>query len=155
MAQILVGATIVGSIETVWSGTVTPPREGVIKRWTYPAGDQEGSVALLKGQEMGRFKLGSTVINLFAPGKVKLVDALKNLSVTKLGEPLAISTEAVVEAEAVVEPTVVAEPKAVVEPAVVAEPKAVVKSEATVEPATEQAVEHNAVPKSDDKKEQS
>ena len=109
MAQILVGATIVGSIETVWSGTVTPPREGVIKRWTYPAGDQEGSVALLKGQEMGRFKLGSTVINLFAPGKVKLVDALKNLSVTKLGEPLAISTEAVVE------PTVVAEPEAVVE----------------------------------------
>lgn len=34
MAQILVGATIVGSIETVWSGTVTPPREGIIKRWT-------------------------------------------------------------------------------------------------------------------------
>ena len=60
MAQILVGATIVGSIETVWSGTVTPPREGIIKRWTWPAGDSEGSVALLKGQEMGRFKLGST-----------------------------------------------------------------------------------------------
>ena len=36
MAQILVGATIVGSIETVWSGTVTPPREGIIKRWTRP-----------------------------------------------------------------------------------------------------------------------
>lgn len=34
MAQILVGATIVGSIETVWAGTITPPREGVIKRWT-------------------------------------------------------------------------------------------------------------------------
>jgi phosphatidylserine decarboxylase len=34
-------------------------------------------VALLKGQEMGRFKLGSTVINLFAPGKVKLVEQLK------------------------------------------------------------------------------
>lgn len=34
MVQILVGATIVGSIETVWSGTVTPPREGIIKRWT-------------------------------------------------------------------------------------------------------------------------
>ena len=31
MAQILVGATIVGSIETVWAGTITPPREGVIK----------------------------------------------------------------------------------------------------------------------------
>lgn len=53
MAQILVGATIVG-IETVWAGTITPPREGVIKRWTWPAGEEEGSVALLKGQEMGR-----------------------------------------------------------------------------------------------------
>ncbi len=93
MAQILVGATIVGSIETVWAGTITPPREGVIKRWTRPAGEEEGSVALLKGQEMGRFKLGSTVINLFAPGKVNLVDELESLSVTKLGQPLAVSTE--------------------------------------------------------------
>jgi len=112
MAQILVGATIVGSIETVWagpltplregivgnietvwSGTITPPREGVIKRWTWPAGESEGSVALLKGQEMGRFKLGSTVINLFAPGKVQLVEKLASLSVAKLGQPLAVSTE--------------------------------------------------------------
>lgn len=91
MAQILVGATIVGSIETVWSGTVTPPREGIIKRWTWPEGDQEGAVALLKGQEMGRFKLGSTVINLFAPGKVRLDDTLKSLSVTRIGETLAFS----------------------------------------------------------------
>ncbi len=50
MAQILVGATIVGSIETVWAGTITPPREGIIKRWTRPEGEHEGSVALLKGR---------------------------------------------------------------------------------------------------------
>ena len=93
MAQILVGATIVGSIETVWSGTVTPPREGIIKRWTWPDGESEGAVALLKGQEMGRFKLGSTVINLFAPGKVKLAETLSSLSATRIGEPLAVSTE--------------------------------------------------------------
>ena len=99
MAQILVGATIVGSIETVWSGTVTPPREGIIKRWTWPAGDNEGSIALLKGQEMGRFKLGSTVINLFAPGQVKLVDTLQSLSVTKIGQPLATTVEATTAAE--------------------------------------------------------
>lgn len=42
---------------------------------------------------MGRFKLGSTVINLFAHGKVKLVEQLQSLSVTKLGQPLAVSTE--------------------------------------------------------------
>ena len=99
MVQILVGATIVGSIETVWSGTVTPPREGIIKRWTWPAGDSEGSVALLKGQEMGRFKLGSTVINLFSPGKVTLIEQLHSLSVTKIGQPLATAPEAVAPAE--------------------------------------------------------
>ena len=93
-------ATIVGSIETVWAGTVTPPREGIIKRWTFPQGESEGAVALLKGQEMGRFKLGSTVINLFAPGKVQLVDALRSLSVTKIGQPLALSTEPFVPVDA-------------------------------------------------------
>ena len=58
-------ATIVGSIETVWAGTVTPPREGIIKRWTYPAAGEEGAIALEKGAEMGRFLLGSTVVMLF------------------------------------------------------------------------------------------
>ena len=79
--------------------SVTPPREGIIKRWTWPAGDNEGSIALLKGQEMGRFKLGSTVINLFAPGQVKLVDTLQSLSVTKIGQPLATAVEATAAAE--------------------------------------------------------
>ncbi len=47
---------------------------------------------------MGRFKLGSTVINLFAPG-VKLVDTLQSLSVTKIGQPLATAVEATAAAE--------------------------------------------------------
>lgn len=57
-------------------------------------------MALLKGQEMGRFKLGSTVINLFAPGKVNLVEQLESLSVTKIGQPLAVSTETFVTPDA-------------------------------------------------------
>ncbi|HDL8695680.1 TPA: phosphatidylserine decarboxylase [Yersinia enterocolitica] len=89
MAQILVGATIVGSIETVWAGTITPPREGVIRRWTYPQAGAEGAITLEKGQEMGRFKLGSTVINLFAEGKVYLAPQLNSGSVTRMGEVLA------------------------------------------------------------------
>lgn len=93
MAQILVGATIVGSIETAWSGTVTPPREGVIKRWRWPGADEEGSVVLLKGQEMGRFKLGSTVINLFAQDKVKLAESLTPETKTRLGQTLAIALQ--------------------------------------------------------------
>ena len=89
MAQILVGATIVGSIETVWSGTVTPPREGIIKRWTYPAAGETGAIALQKGEEMGRFKLGSTVINLFAPGRLQFATHLNIMGVTRVGEPFA------------------------------------------------------------------
>ena len=57
----LVGATIVGSMATVWHGVVNPPRPGTVREWTY-AGDQ---VALERGAEMGRFLLGSTVVMLF------------------------------------------------------------------------------------------
>lgn len=84
VAQILVGATIVGSIETVWSGTVNPTREGIIRRWTYPQ-EGENAVILKKGEEMGRFKLGSTVINLFAPERVELNSALTGGTVTRMG----------------------------------------------------------------------
>jgi phosphatidylserine decarboxylase len=89
MVQILVGATIVGSIETVWAGCVTPPREGIIKRWTYPAAGSEGAIALEKGEEMGRFKLGSTVINLFAAGQINFMPQLSNGTVTRMGAPFA------------------------------------------------------------------
>jgi phosphatidylserine decarboxylase len=88
MVQILVGATIVGSIETVWAGVVTPPREGIIKRWAYPL-EGEDAVILEKGDEMGRFKLGSTVINLFAKGRVELMPGLASQSVTRMGEAMA------------------------------------------------------------------
>ncbi len=89
MAQILVGATIVGSIETTWSGTVTPPRPGIIKRWQYPRADEDGAVVFLKGQEMGRFKLGSTVVNLFARDSVLLGDHLHSTGTTRVGQRLA------------------------------------------------------------------
>lgn len=85
MAQILVGATIVGSIETVWSGVVTSPRQGILQRWIYP-GVGKNSIKLIKGAEMGRFKLGSTVINLFTNGSVQLSEQLTYQSPTKIGE---------------------------------------------------------------------
>lgn len=85
MAQILVGATIVGSIETVWAGTITPPRQGILQRWAYPA-DGDQAIILDKGAEMGRFKLGSTVINLFTENRVALSPALQNKSPTRMGE---------------------------------------------------------------------
>ena len=58
----LVGATIVGSMATVWHGMINPPRPGVVREWRY---DGDTAVNLKKGQEMGRFLLGSTVVMLF------------------------------------------------------------------------------------------
>ena len=71
MALILVGAMIVGSIETVWAGAVSGPQTACnstqpknakkpeIQHWTYPT-----PITLERGAEMGRFQLGSTVIVL-------------------------------------------------------------------------------------------
>lgn len=97
MTQILIGAAIVGSIETKWAGTITPPREGFVKHWHYPSNknniknseNQKNIVFLNKGDEMGLFKLGSTVINIFENEKVSLNNQLKLYDVTKIGMPLA------------------------------------------------------------------
>jgi phosphatidylserine decarboxylase len=62
----LVGATIVGSMATVWHGQVNPPRSPQICEWQYEA----GQVSLKKGAEMGRFLLGSTVVMLFGKGRL-------------------------------------------------------------------------------------
>ncbi len=64
---VLVGATVVGSMATVWHGVVNPPRIGEIREWHYDG--QE--VALKKGAEMGRFLLGSTVVMLFANNQLE------------------------------------------------------------------------------------
>ena len=57
----LVGATIVGSMATVWHGLVNPPRPGAVREWRY----EDQNILLKKGDEMGRFLLGSTVVMLF------------------------------------------------------------------------------------------
>ena len=60
----LVGATIVGSMATVWHGTVNPPRSREVREWRY----ENQTIALPRGAEMGRFLLGSTVVMLFPQG---------------------------------------------------------------------------------------
>lgn len=66
MALVLVGAINVAAIETVWSGLVTPPSAHEVTRRDY--GENTGvTVELMRGQEMGRFNMGSTVIVLAPP----------------------------------------------------------------------------------------
>ncbi|MBT5484385.1 MAG: phosphatidylserine decarboxylase [Gammaproteobacteria bacterium] len=85
MAMILVGAMIVAGIETVWSGQVAPAPHGLC---TSDYANQHPAIQLAKGEEMGRFKLGSTVILLTGPGAVNwLQDVDENFAV-KMGEQI-------------------------------------------------------------------
>ncbi|MDT0593262.1 archaetidylserine decarboxylase [Glaciecola petra] len=84
LAMVLVGATIVASIETVWAGNITPPAGKYVQHWQH----QEDDISLSKGEEMGRFKLGSTVVLCFEPNKIEFEDLAAG-DTTRLGEALA------------------------------------------------------------------
>lgn len=85
MALVLVGATIVGSMATVWHGQVNPPRTGQPRRWDYA--DQ--SITLRQGEEMGRFLLGSTVVLLFVRGALQFEPGWAAARPVRLGEAMA------------------------------------------------------------------
>ena len=86
MVQILVGATITASMSTVWAGVINPPRTGEVKVSTYQG---DNTIKLTKGQEMGAFQLGSTVINLFPANSVTLAEHLEVDVPVRMGEILA------------------------------------------------------------------
>ena len=86
MVLILVGATITASMSTVWAGVINPPRTGEVKVWTYQG---DNAIKLTKGQEMGAFQLGSTVINLFPANSVTLAEHLEVDVPVRMGEILA------------------------------------------------------------------
>jgi phosphatidylserine decarboxylase len=83
MAMILVGALFVGSIDTVWAGTIAPSRLSSVKRWNY------SEPVLERGAEMGRFNMGSTVIVLHDAQHVAWLSELKPQQNLKMGEGLA------------------------------------------------------------------
>jgi phosphatidylserine decarboxylase len=88
MAVVLVGAMIVGSIETVWQGPVVPARQRVSsRRYDLPPG-ATSLVRLERGAEMGRFKLGSTVVVLFSPERTRWNPSLIETSPVRMGETL-------------------------------------------------------------------
>jgi phosphatidylserine decarboxylase len=81
----LVGATIVGSMATVWHGLVNPPRLPKVTEWTYD--DQH--IVLKKGDELGRFLLGSTVVMLFPKETLCFNQAWQPAGPVRLGETMA------------------------------------------------------------------
>lgn len=80
--MVLVGATIVGSMATVWHGVVNAKRGKQVSEWDY--GDQ--AIALDKGEEMGRFLLGSTVVMLFREDAIAFNDDWAPERAVRLGE---------------------------------------------------------------------
>lgn len=85
-ALVLVGATIVGSMATVWHGVVNPPRARHIRRWDYTA--QQPPIELQAGDEMGRFLLGSTVVLLFPKDTLRFAPDWAPSRPVRLGEAM-------------------------------------------------------------------
>lgn len=89
LALVLVGAAIVGSMQTVWHGAVNPKHGVQIRSWDY-AGQ---GIRLRRGAEMGRFLLGSTVVLLFAPPQVAFDPAWAPERAVQFGQPMARRVE--------------------------------------------------------------
>ncbi|MDM4766500.1 archaetidylserine decarboxylase [Pelomonas sp. SE-A7] len=82
---VLVGATIVGSMATVWHGLVNPPRPGRPREWSY----EDREIRLAQGAEMGRFLLGSTVVMLFPKSDLQFNADWQPARGIRLGEAMA------------------------------------------------------------------
>jgi phosphatidylserine decarboxylase len=80
--MVLVGATIVGSMATVWHGVVNPKRTNKVSEWTY----DDQAIFLRKGEEMGRFLLGSTIVMLFKQGTILFNEDWAPERLVRLGE---------------------------------------------------------------------
>ena len=88
--MVLVGATIVGSMATVWHGVVNPPRPGQLRQWDYAPGE----VALEQGAEMGQFLLGSTVVMLFPRGVIRFNPDWQPTRPIRMGEAMGTALNA-------------------------------------------------------------
>ena len=85
MALVMVGALNVASIETVWAGEVTPPQRPQVQTWDYEA----GKIKLAKGEEAGRFNMGSTVILLFGTDRIRWDESYQPATPTRMGRKIA------------------------------------------------------------------
>lgn len=84
--MVLVGATIVGSMATVWHGLVNPPRTKNIRSWNY----DNQNISLKQGDEMGKFLLGSTIVMLFPKESLQFNSKWAAEKAVKLGEVMGV-----------------------------------------------------------------
>lgn len=87
LAMVMVGAIFVASIETVWTGEVTPPTGQKIRHWDYDSEDPAHQFR--KGDEIGRFNMGSTVILLSGKDAVDWLDGIQATTSVQMGQALA------------------------------------------------------------------
>ena len=81
----LVGAMVVGSMATVWHGLINPPRSGALREWQY----DDQNIVLRRGEEMGRFLLGSTVVMLFPRHVLRTMNDWIPGHAVRMGEAMA------------------------------------------------------------------
>ena len=92
MAMIMVGALNVAGIETVWAGNIPDKVNWEIKKWNYRDQASERAVELNRGDEMGRFNMGSTVILLYSNNQINWNDSIVAECPVKMGQQLASTT---------------------------------------------------------------
>ncbi len=85
-AVVAVGATVVGRVRAYYDPSVPHTN----RRGAAPARrDYDTPIPVEKGQELGAFEMGSTVILLFEPGRVRLDPRVAAGARVRVGEPLA------------------------------------------------------------------
>lgn len=87
MAMVMVGAIFVASIETVWAGEITPPAGQEIRHWDFDSNDPAHTFK--KGDEIGRFNMGSTVIQLHGPDSIEWQQEIQPAGSVQMGQALA------------------------------------------------------------------
>lgn len=83
---VLVGATIVGSVATTWHGRVNVQRPREVRCWRY----EDRDLRLSRGDELGRFLLGSTVVVLATRGALEFPSDWRQMRAVRLGEPMTL-----------------------------------------------------------------
>ncbi|NOQ93326.1 MAG: phosphatidylserine decarboxylase [Methylophaga sp.] len=85
IVMVLVGAIFVGSMETVWAGKITPPYGKDVQHWEY---EGEHAITLQKGEEMGRFNMGSTVVMLLPKQMTTFKSDLNAETAVQMGQAM-------------------------------------------------------------------